>query len=236
MKLSVVMPAYNEESLIESAIDEVGERVFSVVPRAELIVVNDGSSDGTGRILDRISKEDPRVLVYATSRVGHGPALLKALSHARGEFILLLDSDRQIPLDVFAAAWERAQGLDAVLGTRSSRDDPWVRLFITTVLRSWIRLRFRCRLQDANCAFKIVRRDLWALMEPHIPRHSLIPSIYIAILLKRSRRGVVEYPVPYRQRPGGETRLHLKHLIVFCSRAFFQLEAFRRTLGGIPTI
>src|SRR5512143_817972 len=96
--LSVVMPAYNEEGGIADATTEVREWVLDRIPGSELVVVNDGSRDGTSAILDRLSAADPRIRVIHRPNGGHGPALRAGLDAAWGERLLLIDSDQQIPL------------------------------------------------------------------------------------------------------------------------------------------
>ncbi|MGQ0539158.1 MAG: glycosyltransferase family 2 protein [Gemmatimonadaceae bacterium] len=108
-RLSVVMPAYNEEGGIAEAVQAVQRHVFSVVPNAELVAVNDGSRDATGAILDELASRDARVRVVHKANGGHGPALISGLAAARGQFILLIDSDNQIPLESFARLWQQVQ-------------------------------------------------------------------------------------------------------------------------------
>src|SRR2546426_2192 len=110
--LTVVMPAYNEEGAIEEAVAEIRQHVLDAVKGSDLVVVNDGSRDKTGDILDRLAKQDDRVRVVHQANGGHGRALRTGLDAARGEYIFLIDSDRQIPLDAFALVWQAAQGKD----------------------------------------------------------------------------------------------------------------------------
>lgn len=77
--LSVVMPAYNEEDGIEVAVQAVQVNVLDRVPNSELVVVNDGSRDGTGALLDRLASADPRVRVIHKANGGHGPAIMTGL-------------------------------------------------------------------------------------------------------------------------------------------------------------
>jgi glycosyltransferase involved in cell wall biosynthesis len=105
LRLSVIMPVYNEEGAIVAAVDEVKQFVLAFVPESELVVVDDGSRDGTGPLLDAAASGDPRIRVIHQPNGGHGAALLAGLKAAQGEYVFLIDSDRQIPLDNFNAAW-----------------------------------------------------------------------------------------------------------------------------------
>ena len=103
--LTVIMPVYNEEGAIALAVEEVRRHVLNAVPGADFVVVDDGSRDGTPALLDELARGDARLRVIHQANCGHGGALLTGLAQAAGQHVLLIDSDRQIPLDGFAAAW-----------------------------------------------------------------------------------------------------------------------------------
>ncbi len=104
--LSVIMPAYNEEASIELAVVELQEYVLNTLPGAELVVVNDGSRDRTGKILNQLAYRDSRIRVVHQPNRGHGRALMTGLDQAQGEFVFMVDSDRQIPIESFKVLWE----------------------------------------------------------------------------------------------------------------------------------
>src|SRR5687767_9118521 len=129
--LTVAMPVYNEQETVAVAVADVQRAILDLVPGAELVVVNDGSTDQSGRVLDEVAAADPRVRVIHQENRGHGGALMRALSAARGDHVLLVDSDRQIPFDAFSAAWADIQkGRDCVFGVRRQRHDPALRLYL----------------------------------------------------------------------------------------------------------
>ena len=96
--LTVAMPVYNEEDVVALAVEDVQRDVLDVIAASELIVVNDGSTDRTGPLLDGMALRDPRIRVIHQENRGHGGALMAALATARGEFVFLVDADRQIML------------------------------------------------------------------------------------------------------------------------------------------
>ncbi|MEW5917280.1 MAG: glycosyltransferase family 2 protein [Gemmatimonadota bacterium] len=229
--LSVIMPAYNEEDGVETAVRAVQEHVFKVVPNAELIAVNDGSRDNTGAILDQLSTADPRVHAVHKKNGGHGPALITGLDTARGEYIFLIDSDNQIPLEAFATLWQQVQnGHDAAFGVRRVRNDARLRRVLTRVIRTSLTLLFGVRLRDANIPFKVFRRELWRSAEPFIPADTLAPSIFFAVHAARSGAKIAFVEVGHRDRTTGTVSIRRWKLIKFCARAWSQLLAFRAKL------
>jgi polyisoprenyl-phosphate glycosyltransferase len=129
--LSVCAPVYNEEDLVEEFYTRASSALGAFT--YELIIVNDGSSDGTPAILDRLAENDPRLRVVHLSRnFGHQAALTAGLVHAEGDAVVMLDADLQDPPDKISemvASWE--QGSDIVYMVREQRDGE-SRLKLTT--------------------------------------------------------------------------------------------------------
>jgi dolichol-phosphate mannosyltransferase len=230
--LSVVMPVYNEQDAIVEAVAEVQRHVLDHVTGSELVVVNDGSRDRTGALLDSAAAKDPRVRVIHQPNTGHGGAVMAALGAARGEYVFLLDSDRQIPLDDFPKAWrEIAAGRDAVFGVRRRRHDPALRLYLTVVIRAAVRLLFGVRLYDANVPYKLLRKSIWEEARPLVPDGTLAPSLFLAIIAKRRGHDIVELDVTHKERNTGEVSIRRLKLLKFCARGLSQLLTLRRRVS-----
>ena len=106
IELSVVMPVFNEAPIIGGVVADVTRRVLDVVDDAELVMVDDRGTDGSSAILAELVGLDPRYrLVVNPINRGHGPSVLAGMAAARGTWILQLDSDGQVDLDVFAEVW-----------------------------------------------------------------------------------------------------------------------------------
>jgi len=120
--LSVVAPVYNEQELVEEFIRRTCAAAADYT--FELVIVNDGSSDGTPQLLDRIAAADPRVRVIHLSRnFGHQAALTAGLEHAAGDVVAMLDADLQDPPELIGemiAQW--SQGSDVVYAVREQRE------------------------------------------------------------------------------------------------------------------
>jgi dolichol-phosphate mannosyltransferase len=230
--LSVVMPVYNEEDAIAAAVDDVKQHVLAAIPGSELVVVNDGSRDRTGAMLDLIAAPDPRIRVIHQSNTGHGGAVIAGIEAARGDCIFLIDSDRQIPLDAFSSAWAALQaGPDAVFGVRRRRHDPALRLYLSQFIQRAVQALFGVKLQDANAPYKLLRRDVWQQARPVIPDDTLAPSLFLAIVARLRGCNILEVDVVHKERDTGEVSIRRLKLLKFCTRGLSQMLELRRRLS-----
>jgi glycosyltransferase involved in cell wall biosynthesis len=223
------MPAYNEEDSIVSAVDDVIHNVFSIVHDAELLVINDGSRDQTGMILDDIAKQDSRIVPIHQKNAGHGGALMAGIEQASGEYLFLIDSDRQIPLNHFTEFWHQLQteNTDAVFGIRTQRDDPRTRIFLTKIIRGIVSASFFVNLKDANIPFKLLNRNLWLTLQPYLSNRTLAPSLFLAIISAKSGYNIKNIPITHSRRQTGTVSIKHWRLFRFCMKAFFQLVLLR---------
>jgi dolichol-phosphate mannosyltransferase len=229
VRLSVIMPVYNEQDAIVAAVEDVQRHVLDHVPASELVVVNDGSRDGTAALLDKMSGADRRIRVIHQANGGHGRALLTGLDCSSGEYIFLVDSDRQIPLVDFKAAWEQVgTGSDAVFGVRRRRFDPKLRIYLSALVRESVNVLFRVRLQDANVPYKLFRRAVWTDVRDCVPDDTLAPSMFLAIAAKSRGYKILEIDVTHKERDTGEVSLRHFRLLKFCARGLAQMIGLRR--------
>ena len=121
--LSVVAPMHNEEETVDAFYERVRTALQEVGPW-QLVIVDDGSTDGTGAALDRLAETDPRVAIIHLSRsFGHQAALTAGLEHAHGNAVAMIDGDLQDPPELIADMVERwREGSDVVYAVRSQRD------------------------------------------------------------------------------------------------------------------
>lgn len=223
-RLSVIMPVYNEEEAIVAAVDEVRQYVLALLPESELVVVDDGSRDRTGRLLDEAAATDRRIKVIHQPNGGHGAALLTGLNAATGEYVFLIDSDRQIPLDNFHSAWaEVMAGRDAVFGVRRRRYDPVLRLYLSRLVRHSVNVLFRVNLRDANAPYKLFRRGIWTEARSCIPDGTLAPSLFLAIVARSRGYNILEVDVTHKERDTGEVTLRKFRLLKFCAKGLGQM-------------
>jgi glycosyltransferase involved in cell wall biosynthesis len=206
--ISIVMPAYNEADLIEQSVREWYDEVIQRIEGAELIVVNDCSTDATAEILTRLTTELPGLRHVQPSRNGgHGKALLFGFSQVTQPWVFQTDSDRQHLPSEFWLLWKLRDSYDFVFGSRSSRADGTVRAVISTIMRLLNFVLWRAWIRDANCPFKLMRRVSLNQILERIPKDTFIPMVMVAVLARKMKFRVAEVSVTHIPRRGGTQSL-----------------------------
>jgi dolichol-phosphate mannosyltransferase len=206
--LTVVMPSYNEEQIIEDSVREWHGEVVARIPGAELVVIDDCSTDATGSILDRLSHELPGVRsIHQQQNGGHGRALRHGFQHLSKEFVFQTDSDRQHKPAEFWRLWEIRENYDFVFGVRSQRADGVLRIVITHAMRLLIWALWRVWIRDANCPYKLMRSSALDQVLSHIPEDSFIPMVMVSIMARKMDFRFTEVPVTHLPRRGGTQSL-----------------------------
>jgi len=204
--LCIVTPCFNEVAIIEQFLTALRSALDSVPgARYRIIVVDDGSIDGTLQVLNRLAAEDPRISVYSLSRnFGHQIALTAGLDVAEGDAILLMDSDLQHPPAVARAMVEewRASGADIISAVRRSTDDAslfkrWSGSFFYWLINRMSETPILPGAADFCLLSARAHRALRAMPERHRFLRGMISWIGF-------ERRLVEYDAP--PRPGGHSK------------------------------
>ena len=158
-KLSVVLPAFNEENSILEAIDQC-RRLVELINSTEVIVIDDGSTDNTAEVVRRASEEYAWLrLVRHEGNLGYGKAIRTGFAAASGEFVFYTDADNQFDITELAEHWPLLLDLDMLAGYRVYRYDPFPRLVASWAYNRLVRVLFRVRVRDVDCSFKVMRRQ-----------------------------------------------------------------------------
>lgn len=226
--LTVVMPAYNEEGCIEAVVREWHGGVVAGIPGARMLVVDDGSRDATGAILDRLASELPALSVVHQINAGHGAALLSAYGMcADDEYVFQVDSDGQfLPAD-FGKLWERRAESGFITGYREVRYDSPVRLFVTRALRLMLAALFGADCKDANIPFRLMEGHALQKLLSHVPKGVFIPNIFLSLLAARSGYDIMEIPVTHLPRVTGKVSIANLRLVRVLARCVGELASFR---------
>jgi glycosyltransferase involved in cell wall biosynthesis len=162
-QLSVVLPAFNEEANVERVVRDCVAYLEARVPDYELLVVNDGSGDRTGEILDRLAKEVPRLRpLHHPQNRGYGAALRTGFDAARKRFVFYMDGDGQFDIRDLDLLLPLATDDDHIVtGFRIERRDPFIRRLNAKLFGGWlVRVMLNVYVRDLNCAFKLIPKKV----------------------------------------------------------------------------
>jgi glycosyltransferase involved in cell wall biosynthesis len=211
--ISFVLPAYNEEENIEkatTAIVEVAETLG--LDDYEVIVVNDGSSDRTGEIIDALAAANPHVRpIHQPANLGYADALKAGFTGARMGLVFYTDSDLQFDVKEVKNFLPASEDYDLVCGFRIYRYDPLTRLFLAWGYNLLARTIFRLRVRDIDCAFKLFRREIFDVIEIRSRKF----FVDTEILAKARYYGfrMTEIGVRHYPRAGGSSTVRPSHVL-----------------------
>ena len=216
--LSIVIPARDEETCIASTVRHLHlELTLQRVPH-EIIVVDDGSSDGTWNLLNEIKTQVPALRpIQNTGRHGFGRAIIHGLDAMRGDAVTIMMADESDDCRDVVRYWEvLQQGYECVFGSRFIKggaviDYPPLKLFLNRQANRFLRILFRIKLNDVTNAFKAYRREVIDGCRPLISPHF---NITVELPLKAIVRGYSwkTIPITWRNRRSGESKLRIKEM------------------------
>lgn len=201
-------PAKDEAENIETVVRDALRILPGIADRFDVTVVDDGSTDDTGEIADRLSREDPRVRVihHVTNR-GYGGAVRSGLLAASEPYVFYTDGDQQFDLGDLPRLTSRIEGADVVAGYRLKRMDPRRRLIVAWVYNRIIRTLFGVRVRDVDCAYKLFRRDVFTRIPlARVHSNGAFFSPELLITLRAGGIRIVEVGVPHYPRIKGEPK------------------------------
>jgi dolichol-phosphate mannosyltransferase len=230
--LSILMPVYNEAAVIAEVVEELVRDVADRLPGTELVLVDDGSTDATPAILDRIAAGDERVRVIHPGRNrGHGPSLRRAFDEGDGEWLFQLDSDGQQVAAELWDLWALRERADLVMGVRRGRSEGRHRDLVSAAARWANRLAGGGSLRDVNVPFKLIRRAVWEDLAPDVPAVPVAPSLLVAVGARVRGWRVEQVEISHRPRRGGRSTVDVRALARLSLGALRELVAFRIRLG-----
>jgi glycosyltransferase involved in cell wall biosynthesis len=229
--LSVVLPAFNEAENIELVVLRAVSVLTVLDLEFEVIVVDDGSRDGTRERVARLCAGDRRVrcLRHPTNR-GYGAALKSGILAARGDLIFFTDADLQFDIEEISRLLEHSDRFDVIAGYRLHRADPWARRWNAWAWGQLVDVLFHVGVRDVDCAFKVFHRRVF----DRIPIHSVGAFVNTEILVRARAAGFAVKQVPvshYPRQSGQQSGAHplvVAGAFVELGRLFGDLREVRR--------
>jgi glycosyltransferase involved in cell wall biosynthesis len=203
--LSVVLPAYNEQENIAQAVGRALEVLPALATQWEVIIVDDGSRDETATVASSLVAEHyPQVrLLRHPVNQGYGAALRSGFLRARHDLVFYTDSDNQFDIGELRYALPMMRDADVLIGFRVYRYDDPIRVFMSWAYNRLVRILFRVRVRDVDCAFKIFRREVTDKI--FIETDNFFVDTELVAKARKWNFRIVEKGVRHYPRSAGET-------------------------------
>jgi glycosyltransferase involved in cell wall biosynthesis len=225
--LSWFFPAHNEEANLDGLVTEALEVLPALAETFEIIIVDDGSRDGTGRMADELTAAHPGVVraVHHPTNLGYGAALRSGFRAARHDHVAFTDGDRQFRVVDIGRLIDRMAAddrPDVVVGYRIKRADPLVRTLYARAYRLANRIFFGLKVRDVDCACKLFRRE--SLAGIAVDSGGAFFSAELLIKLHAAGRSIAEVGVPHHPRTAGSATGAKPSVVLRAVRDFWWLR------------
>lgn len=224
MKLSFVIPVYNEAESLELLYREIKENI--VENQYELIFIDDGSTDESYTVLEKLAQADENVKVIKFRRnFGKSEGLNAGFKAAQGDIIFTMDADLQDdPKEIPKFLQKLSEGYDLVTGWKIKRKDPITKTWPSKIFNAVVSSSFDLKLHDYNCGFKAYKKAVIKNLDIYGEMHRYIPALAEAKGFK-----VAELPVHHRKREFGKTKFGSERYL----RGFLDLLTVKLVTGYV---
>lgn len=208
MRISICMPAYNEEANIEKTVRDCFVNLANLNIEGEVVVTNDCSKDRTGEILAKLHTEFKNLVVitHKDKNEGYGRALRDAIGASQGEVVATIDSDGQFDIYELWKLMEKLdKNLDMVVGYRDRKKDSFMKVLADRILNLMVRMMFGVKVRDTNCAFKLIRGDLIRSLRIETNGYQTPTEILLKMYYRGSK--FTQVAVSHKKREGGQSSL-----------------------------
>lgn len=209
--IALIMPAWNEAAGIETAIREAEQALGALTTNYEIVIVDDGSTDQTSRIIEQAAVRNPavRLLRHHTNQ-GYGAALRTGFQAATSELVVFTDADCQFDLTELDRFILLSRRYDIVCGYRIDRKDTALRCLYSKVYNQWVRMILPVQVRDIDCALKMFHRD--DLKHLQITTDGFLVNSELLTQAKQQDLSIVEVGVSHRPRTLGQSTVSITHI------------------------
>ena len=235
--LSIFFPAYNDAGTIASLVLVAHLTAREIVDDYEIIVVDDGSPDHTGALLDEMATQFPWLkVVHHEKNRGYGGALRTGFATAAKELVFYTDGDAQYdPREMKALLSAFSDDVDFVNGYKISRHDPFHRVVIGRIYHWFVKLAFGLRLRDVDCDFRLMRRSIFDKVR--LTRSSGVICVELMKKVQDHGYRLAEVPVHHFHRSYGKSQFfnfpRVARTLLDLSKLWFELVVRREHLRGV---
>ena len=217
--VSVTLPALNEEENIEKLSEEITHYFAHRHIPCEIIIVNDGSSDETGKVANVLaSKHEHISVIHHPHNKGYGTSLKDGFHASKYEYLFFCDADRQFKINSFVSflPYMKEGNADIVIGYRIARKDTFSRVFLSGCFNRLMRIIFSIDCKDIDCAFKLFKKEIFEKLAIESDDFLLNTEFLAKAQLKTL--SIVQVGVEHHPRLQGNSTVSYKHIIATLKR------------------
>jgi glycosyltransferase involved in cell wall biosynthesis len=228
-ELSVFFPAYNEEANIKETVTEAVAVLEKIAQKWEVIVINDGSTDSTGEIVEKLITQEKRIrMITHTPNRGYGAAIKSGLDHSRYNLIAFTDADGQFDFAEITKFLEAIKEADLVAGYRPVREDSKLRILNAKLWEFLLKAMFGLKVKDPDCGFKLMKKTVVEKIGP-LSTESAVTEPELLVRAQRAGFKIRQIEVShYPRRQGKQTGANLKVITKALKEAFGLWFALRK--------
>jgi len=222
-ELAVVMPVYNEEGAIRGVVLKWSQELSSLGIDFVIHVYNDGSKDGSLKILKEIAKECPRIEVHDKTNSGHGPTILRGyVDNSDAAWTFQIDSDDEIDTIFFRELWGKRDVAQFIVGRRIRDNQPFSRRLVSFVSRLSVRLLYGNKVYDVNCPYRLMKNSCFRELFSCLPKDLFAPNVVISGAVSVMGLKFFEVPVVQKNRTSGVVSIKKMKLLKAAIKSFWQ--------------
>lgn len=234
--ISAFFPAYNDAGSIEKLVNAAALLLPRLSNDFEIVVVNDGSTDGTARVLERLQRRysNLKVIHHGANR-GYGAALITGFANCSKDLIFYTDGDGQYDVGELPKLLAvLSDDVQVVTGFKIMRSDPGYRILTGHIYRDIVRFMFHLKVRDVDCDFRLFRRHILKNIQLSCDSGVICVELIKKCQLRHYR--IVELPVHHYHRAFGHSQFfspkHLSRVLIQLVVTWFKLVMNRQQLSG----
>ena len=237
-RVAMIMPVYNEADTIENTIRELYNKIANKMDNVDIWVFEDGSTDGTKEVLEKLQSEYPSLHAKMTkAKKGYPRAMQEAflsINPIEYEYVVAIDSDGQYEPDDFFKLWQimQSDSPDIVMGRRITRREPPYRRLLSRGLQLLERVMFPVKCKDVTSVMRLMKVDLAHEVAKEVKYSPY--NFWLEFTARMSLNGyrIVEIPIAYRERLGGSKVYSAKKMPKVILSEFIALRAVKKENNG----
>lgn len=229
-EISIILPIYNEGKVITYIVQSVLDCVPKIYDNYEVILVNDGSTDQTGVIIEKLAKDYMQLrVVHLPKNMGYGAALLRGFKSSKYPSVFFMDTDGQFRIADLYRFVPYTDSCDIIIGKRVIRQDQLYRVFAGKLYNFLICVLFKINIKDITCGFKLIKKSVLEELQ----LESRGGFLNAEMLIKALRKGYAVKEIEVRHYPrmkGKPTGASLSSFITKVVEMFWLWRKFRHRI------